>query len=239
VALDIIVDFGYGGVIATAEGDIEQCTVAATAEGYVIDTISVDGVRLENVQGLTEYTTTISPETAIFATFAYTVNFNTPAHGTLSVSRGDVNLTSGSIVRAGETLKVTATPDSGYALDRLTVTGLEQTTGDSYKVTAPQDQAPTITATFTVKSSGGEATDPDTSEPEPGDNDDEPATDEPTTNEPPAAEDGWVQNDDGAWEYLTDGEAETGWLYDSHYKAWYYLAESGTMQTGWKYVGGT
>ncbi|MDR1069105.1 MAG: hypothetical protein LBL36_07685, partial [Clostridiales Family XIII bacterium] len=30
VALDIIVDFGYGGVIATAEGDIEQCTVAAT-----------------------------------------------------------------------------------------------------------------------------------------------------------------------------------------------------------------
>ncbi|MDR1329169.1 MAG: S-layer homology domain-containing protein, partial [Oscillospiraceae bacterium] len=148
VALDIIVDFGYGGVIATAEGDIEQCTVAATAEGYVIDTIGVDGVRLENVQGLTEYTTTISPETAIFATFAYTLNFQTPANGTLSVSRGAQTLTSGSIVRAGETLTITATANSGYALDRLTVNGLENTTAGGYKVTALRDQPPSIEAAF-------------------------------------------------------------------------------------------
>jgi hypothetical protein len=232
----------YGGAV-TKNNDCTY-TVTPTATDYVIDEIWVDGERIEGVSGLSTYTTEAPPEIGVFATFAYTLNFNNPAHGTLSVSRGDVNLTSGSIVRAGETLTITATANSGYTLDRLTVNGLENTTAGGYKVTALRDQAPAITAAFTVKSSSGEATEPDTSEPEPGDDDDEPATDEPTTDEPTidepaAAENGWVQNDNGAWEYLTDGEAETGWLYDSHYKAWYYLAESGTMQTGWEYAGGS
>jgi glucan-binding YG repeat protein len=41
-----------------------------------------------------------------------------------------------------------------------------------------------------------------------------------------------VQNETGAWEYFTDGEAETGWLYDTGYKSWFYLGESGAMKTG-------
>jgi hypothetical protein len=230
----------YGGSITYNNGS-ETYTVSPTVDDYLIDAIWVDGVQLENVHGLATYTTTAGqkPSRSIVASFAYTVNFNNPAHGSLSVSRGDVNLTSGSIVRAGETLKVTAAPDSGYT-SSITLDGLTRIRNtDEYTVTAARTAPPTITAAFTVKSSGGEATEPDTSEPDPGDNDDEPATDEPTTEEPPAAEDGWIQNDDGEWEYLTSGEAETGWLYDTTYKAWYYLAESGTMQTGWEYTGGS
>jgi uncharacterized repeat protein (TIGR02543 family) len=52
---------------------------------------------------------------------------------------------------------------------------------------------------------------------------------------PPATENGWVKNENGEWEYLVGGEAKTGWLYDTNYRAWYYLGTNGTMQTGWVY----
>jgi lactocepin len=52
---------------------------------------------------------------------------------------------------------------------------------------------------------------------------------------PPATENGWVKNEDGEWEYLTDGKAQTGWLYDTGYTAWFYLGTDGEMQTGWVY----
>jgi methionine-rich copper-binding protein CopC len=49
--------------------------------------------------------------------------------------------------------------------------------------------------------------------------------------------DGWVY-EDGVWKYFIDGEAKTGWLYDTGYKAWFYLGSDGSMQTGWEYDGG-
>jgi hypothetical protein len=64
---------------------------------------------------------------------------------------------------------------------------------------------------------------------------DEPPVDEPPVDEPPATDDGWVQNDDGTWEYLVDGEAETGWVKDG--STWYYLNTGGVMETGWEKVG--
>jgi hypothetical protein len=45
---------------------------------------------------------------------------------------------------------------------------------------------------------------------------------------------GWVY-ENGVWKYFVGGEAQTGWLYDTNYKAWYYLGTNGTMQTGWVY----
>jgi hypothetical protein len=51
---------------------------------------------------------------------------------------------------------------------------------------------------------------------------------------PPATTGEWVY-EDGAWKYLVGGVAQTGWLYDTGYKAWFYFAENGIMQTGWIY----
>jgi uncharacterized repeat protein (TIGR02543 family) len=154
-------DAGFGGVIVGAEGN--NCAVRVNETGYVIDTISVDGKRLSIAEGLTSFTTAAAPKRSIFATFTYTVNFNNPANGTLSVSRGAETLTSGSIVRGGEILTVTFSAASGYELDRTaTLTpGLTHIGGDEYKVTAPKGVVPAITAEFKVISyQGGIPTDP-------------------------------------------------------------------------------
>jgi hypothetical protein len=45
---------------------------------------------------------------------------------------------------------------------------------------------------------------------------------------------GWVY-ENGAWKYFVAGEAATGWLYDTNYKAWFSLGRDGAMQTGWVY----
>jgi hypothetical protein len=46
---------------------------------------------------------------------------------------------------------------------------------------------------------------------------------------------GWVYAN-GAWKYYVDSVAKVGWLYDTNYKAWYYLDKTtAIMQTGWIY----
>lgn len=46
----------------------------------------------------------------------YTINFNTPENGTLSIKNGETALTSGTEVAEGSILNITATPNSGYEL---------------------------------------------------------------------------------------------------------------------------
>ena len=44
----------------------------------------------------------------------------------------------------------------------------------------------------------------------------------------------WVKNPDNTWKLLNDGKAVSGWsLYNNK---WYFMNESGIMQTGWKLV---
>ncbi|MDR3296428.1 MAG: dockerin type I repeat-containing protein [Clostridiales Family XIII bacterium] len=145
---------GYGGTIS-ADAATGEFTVTATEGGYVIDEILIDGVPLAGVQGETGAGYIFPGATqggyhSIVATFAYTVNFNSPANGTLSVSRGDTTLQSGDIVRGGEILTVTATPDNGYEIDTFIMVGLTRIDGtDTYTVTAQRGEpAPSITAAF-------------------------------------------------------------------------------------------
>jgi hypothetical protein len=64
------VSHGYGGtVILTDESG--HYTVTATAAGYVINAIWVDGVKLADVYGKTLYTTKTAPAASIFASFIY------------------------------------------------------------------------------------------------------------------------------------------------------------------------
>ena len=117
-------DPGPVTAIAGYGGSIDQTTCTATAnEGFVIDQMWVDGAEITAASGQTSYTPANAPTSSVFVTFAYTVNFNTPAGGSLSVTRGGVTLTSGTIVRPGDVLTITAAPDSGYTLDSLTVNG--------------------------------------------------------------------------------------------------------------------
>ena len=53
----------------------------------------------------------------------------------------------------------------------------------------------------------------------------------------PQAAQGWMQDHSGSWQYMKDGKAVTGWLYDD--KKWYWLDNNGwTFANGWKQIGG-
>ena len=53
----------------------------------------------------------------------------------------------------------------------------------------------------------------------------------------PQAAQGWMQDHSGSWQYMKDGKAVTGWLYDD--KKWYWLDNNGWMfANGWKQIGG-
>jgi uncharacterized repeat protein (TIGR02543 family) len=53
----------------------------------------------------------------------------------------------------------------------------------------------------------------------------------------PQAAQGWMQDHSGFWQYMKDGKAVIGWLYDD--KKWYWLDQNGKMfASGWKQISG-
>ncbi|MDR2359868.1 MAG: S-layer homology domain-containing protein, partial [Oscillospiraceae bacterium] len=148
---DIKTAAGYGGNITFDDGVF----TITPDDGYKIDIVYIDSVPTNAYCG-TESAEIAASELdgadGIVATFAYTVNFNIPANGTLSVSRGANTLTSGSIVRAGEILTVTATPGDGYELntENTVFSGLTAVDAEAgtYKVTALRADPPSVTVAF-------------------------------------------------------------------------------------------
>ncbi|MDR1588944.1 MAG: DUF4430 domain-containing protein [Oscillospiraceae bacterium] len=61
---------GYGGTVVLSD-EKGNYTVTATAAGYVINAIWVDGVKLADTSGKTTYTTKTAPVKSIFASFIY------------------------------------------------------------------------------------------------------------------------------------------------------------------------
>ena len=100
-------------------------TAEPTVTGFVIDQVFVDGAEQTVSDRSAFYYTFIDDGKAhcIFVTFGYQVNFSQPANGTLTVSSANENLASGTIVRGGQPLLITATPDAHYKLASLTVNG--------------------------------------------------------------------------------------------------------------------
>jgi hypothetical protein len=154
---------GAVDAIATYGGSIDENMLAPGTyaiypiSGCAIDQIWIDGVALDDVQGLAEYNTTPeqTPTRSIVASFAYTINFPNPDNGTLSVIRGadtqtSETLATGSIVRAGEVLRIVAVPDDGYELETFEAIGLTKVdeTENDYTVTAKRDAPPSIEITF-------------------------------------------------------------------------------------------
>ncbi|MDR1589930.1 MAG: hypothetical protein LBS51_07035, partial [Oscillospiraceae bacterium] len=159
---DLTVNYfaNYGGAVTVDENGI--FTIAATAKNYVIDTICVDGIPLDDLQGEdnSEYEFEDTDGThSIVATFAHTINFQPASNGSLVVTRNGQTsepLNSGDIVRDGEILIITATPDDGCELGELTLTGFENNNptpelDGTYTVTvlAPRGgPTPSVTAAF-------------------------------------------------------------------------------------------
>lgn len=90
----------------------------ATAEGFTFapstsDALTVDDDEVSITWG------GVSTTQAITVTAVYAVTFEAPSHGSLTVMRGETELTSGDSVPAGEAINITATPDSGYELSTL------------------------------------------------------------------------------------------------------------------------
>ena len=146
--------WGYGGTITESSGTFTITAFDDTAKHYVIDTVVVDGAAQTVTPGAKTLTID-DASSSVFVTFAYTASFSNPTYGTLSVSRGGNPLTSGDIVRGGDVLTITVTPNSGYALDTLNLVGLTRDGAtDNYIVTAENgDDTPTVSATIvaTVK----------------------------------------------------------------------------------------
>jgi len=118
---------GHGGTV-TGSGGAGAYTVTPSA-GYVIDQIFINGVS-QTIPNRNSFTHTFPPDVgaqSIFATFAYTVNFNTPANGTLTVTSAGNPIMSGTIARGGQVLNITATPNSGYVLANLFINGIDVT----------------------------------------------------------------------------------------------------------------
>ena len=108
---------GYGG-------SIDQTTFTATADsGFVIDQMWVDGAEITAASGQTSYTPANTPTSNVFVTFAYTVNFNTPAGGSLSVHAGRRDPDERNHRPARRRTDHHRRPDRRYSLSSLTVNG--------------------------------------------------------------------------------------------------------------------
>ena len=143
--------WSYGGCVTEKDGTFTITPYQSTDKkvNYVIDTVYVDGAPAA-VTDKTAAMTVSNATKSVFATFAYTVNFQNPANGTLSVSRNSTLLTSGDIVRGGDVLTITASGASAaYVLDQLSLTGITKNGDGTYTVTAQNGEAtPAISATM-------------------------------------------------------------------------------------------
>ena len=77
-----------------------------------------------------------------------------PSNGKIIVKNGDTELKSGAKVQKEAILTITATPNSNYTLDQLTVTGATKQNDGTYKVNA-NATALKVEATFKASSPGG------------------------------------------------------------------------------------
>jgi hypothetical protein len=197
-----------------AAGDTVTIIANAPADGQVFEKwTATDGVIFANANSAeTSFTMPAKPVT-VMASYKPAPASPAPTTYAVTVTGGSG---SGSYAESA-TVTITANaPAEGKVFDKWTSDDVTFATATSATTSFVMPaKAVTVTANYKDAPNGG--------------------GDDPN---PPAADNGWVKNEDGEWEYLVGGEAKTGWLYDTNYKAWYYLAANGTMQTGWEYVGG-
>ncbi|MBQ2522216.1 MAG: bacterial Ig-like domain-containing protein [Bacteroidales bacterium] len=127
---DKTVDIAYSNATA-----IDFSFVPSTALTDDVNEVSITWRDKSTTQGIT-------------VAAVYAVTFEAPSNGSLTVLRGETELTSGNAVPAGATINVTATPDSGYELSTLVYNdGSDHDIKADKTFTMPAN-AVSITATF-------------------------------------------------------------------------------------------
>lgn len=117
--------------------------------GDVTTMPQADGSMKVRVEKVTDNVTiTVTVENGIPLTIT------PPSNGKIIVKNGDTELKSGAKVQKETILTITATPNSNYTLDQLTVDGATKQNDGTYKVNA-KATALTVAATFKASSSGG------------------------------------------------------------------------------------
>ena len=117
--------------------------------GDVTTMPQADGSMKVRVEKVTDNVTiTVTVENGIPLTIT------PPSNGKIIVKNGDTELKSGAKVQKETILTITATPNSNYTLDQLTVNGATKQENGTYKVNADAT-ALTVAATFKASSSGG------------------------------------------------------------------------------------
>ena len=107
-------------------------TVEATpAQGYQVDSIKVNGIRITGVSFMVQGNTTVE---VFWGEAEYMVTYNQSAGGTFRLLNGSQEVTTGSDIAYGTVLTVEATPDPGYRLDIIKVNGT-RISGVSFTVT--------------------------------------------------------------------------------------------------------
>ena len=147
--LTVTTDTGTLQTGATVEAGTSITVTATPDEGYELETLTVGGKTFTSGESYV-----VEANTEIVATFAevpptmYTVSWEEPENGTLTVTTDTGTLQSGATVEAGTSITVTATPAEGYQLETLTVDGEALENGASYAVNSDVE----IVATFVEES---------------------------------------------------------------------------------------
>jgi len=131
-------------------------------DGYKLDKLMVDGADRSADVVNNILTITVTDNVNIEATFVegaapkpgqFSVTYQTPANGTLTVTKGGAPVASGSMVDANAEISIAVKANSGYRLGKLTINGQDRTAdlaNGSMKFTVTADV--TIVATFVAGS---------------------------------------------------------------------------------------
>ena len=113
-------------------GGVELTVEATPAQGYQVDSILVNGIRISGFSFTVNSNSTIE---VYFSKMKYTVTYTQPANGTLTLKNGLQTILSGDSVEHGTVLTIEATPTQGYRLDSVRVNGV-RISGLSFTVTS-------------------------------------------------------------------------------------------------------
>ena len=129
----------------------DQVTITATPrEGYELTGLTVNGESVASGSVIT-----VTEDLKIVATFTpvrYDLSIDAGSGGSVDVQRSGQAVGAGSnVLTPGDVLTISATPESGYHLDSLTVNGAEFTSGETLTV----DSDVSVQAAFARNSSPG------------------------------------------------------------------------------------
>ena len=127
--------------------DTKLTIETTTAEGYKLDSIRVNGYRIEGLSFTVKGNSTVE---AFFGKVGYMVTYTQSVGGTLTVKNSTQTVSSGNSVEYGTELTIKTTPDAGFKLKSLTLNG--QTIPDNYKFAISEPA--TIEVVFTSVRTG-------------------------------------------------------------------------------------